>query len=80
MAAKTMEELVALCKRRGFIFQSNEIYGGLQGLYDYGPLGVELKNNLKQSWWREMVFDRDDVEGLDASDTNKAKCLKILRA
>ena len=61
-----MEELVALCKRRGFIFQSNEIYGGLQGLYDYGPLGVELKNNLKQAWWRSMVFDRDDVEGLDA--------------
>ena len=62
-----MDELVALCKRRGFIFQSNEIYGGLQGLYDYGPLGVELKNNLKQSWWSLMVYDRDDVEGLDAS-------------
>ena len=62
-----MDELVALCKRRGFIFQSNEIYGGLQGLYDYVPLGVELKNNLKQSWWTSMVYDRDDVEGLDAS-------------
>jgi glycyl-tRNA synthetase len=62
-----MDELVALCKRRGFIFQSNEIYGGLQGLYDYGPLGVELKNNLKQSWWTSMVYDRDDIEGLDAS-------------
>ena len=62
-----MDELVALCKRRGFIFQSNEIYGGLQGLYYYGPLGVELKNNLKQSWWSSMVYDRDDVEGLDAS-------------
>ena len=62
-----MEELVALCKRRGFIFQSNEIYGGMQGLYDYGPLGVELKNNLKHSWWTSMVYDRDDVEGLDAS-------------
>ena len=49
MTAKSMEELVALCKRRGFIFQANEIYGGLQGLYDYGPLGVELKNNLKAS-------------------------------
>jgi len=71
-----MEELVALCKRRGFIFQSNEIYGGLQGLYDYGPLGVELKNNLKQSWWREMVFDRDDVEGLDASILTKPSVLK----
>ena len=62
-----MEEIVALCKRRGFIFQTNEIYGGLQGLFDYGPLGVELKNNLKQSWWRSMVHERDDVEGLDAS-------------
>ena len=63
-----MEELVALCKRRGFIFQSNEIYGGLQGLYDYGPLGVELKNNIKQSWWRSMVYDRDDIEGLDGEE------------
>ena len=72
-----MEELVALCKRRGFIFQSNEIYGGLQGLYDYGPLGVELKNNLKQAWWREMVFDRDDVEGLDASILTKPNVLKF---
>ena len=72
-----MEELVALCKRRGFIFQSNEIYGGLQGIYDYGPLGVELKNNLKQSWWREMVFDRDDVEGLDASILTKQSVLKF---
>ena len=77
MTAKTMEELVALCKRRGFIFQSNEIYGGLQGLYDYGPLGVELKNNLKQAWWREMVFDRDDVEGLDASILTKPNVLKF---
>jgi len=62
-----MDELVSLCKRRGFIFQSSEIYGGLQGLYDYGPLGVELKNNLKSAWWRAMVYERDDVEGLDAS-------------
>ena len=67
MTAKTMEELVALCKRRGFIYQTNEIYGGLQGLFDYGPLGVELKNNLKHSWWTSMVYERDDVEGLDAS-------------
>ena len=71
-----MEELVALCKRRGFIFQSNEIYGGLQGLYDYGPLGVELKNNLKQSWWSTMVYDRDDVEGLDASILTHPDVLK----
>ena len=67
MTAKTMEELAALCKRRGFIFQSNEIYGGLQGIYDYGPLGIELKNNLKRAWWSSMVHERDDVEGLDAA-------------
>ena len=72
-----MDELVALCKRRGFIFQSNEIYGGLQGLYDYGPLGVELKNNLKQAWWRDIVFDRDDVEGLDAAILTKPSVLKF---
>ena len=76
LAAKNMEELVALCKRRGFIFQSNEIYGGLQGLYDYGPLGVELKNNLKSSWWSSMVYDRDDVEGLDASILTHPDVLK----
>ena len=71
-----MEELVALCKRRGFIFQSNEIYGGLQGLYDYGPLGVELKNNIKQSWWTSMIYDRDDIEGLDASILTHPEVLK----
>ncbi len=62
-----MEELVALCKRRGFIFQSAEIYGGLQGVYDFGPLGVELKNNLKLAWWKSMVYENDNIEGLDAS-------------
>jgi glycyl-tRNA synthetase len=62
-----MEEIVSLCRRRGFIFQSGEIYGGLQGVYDYGPLGVELKNNLKNAWWRDMVYKRDDIEGLDSS-------------
>ena len=67
MTAKNMDDLVALCKRRGFIFQSSEIYGGIQGVYDYGPLGVELKNNIKRSWWASIVYDRDDVEGLDAS-------------
>ena len=67
MTEKNMDELVALCKRRGFIFQSSEIYGGIQGVYDYGPLGVELKNNIKKSWWASIVYDRDDVEGLDAS-------------
>ncbi|MBD5769612.1 glycine--tRNA ligase [Marinomonas colpomeniae] len=67
MPAKTMDELVSLCKRRGFIFQGSEIYGGMQGAYDYGPLGVELKNNIKAAWWRSMVYERDDVEGLDAA-------------
>jgi glycyl-tRNA synthetase len=67
MPAETMDELVSLCKRRGFIFPGSDIYGGLQGTYDYGPLGVELKNNLKSAWWRAMVYDRDDIEGLDAS-------------
>ena len=71
-----MEELVSLCKRRGFIFQSNEIYGGLQGVYDYGPLGVELKNNLKLSWWKSMIYERDDVEGLDASILTGKQVLK----
>jgi len=65
--APSMDALVSLCKRRGFIFQSSDLYGGLQGLYDYGPLGVELKNNLKAAWWRAMVYERDDVEGLDAA-------------
>ena len=76
MAAKNMEELVSLCKRRGFIFQSGEIYGGLQGLYDFGPLGVELKNNLKKAWWSSMVYERDDVEGLDASILTKPTVLR----
>ena len=67
MPAQNMEELVSLCKRRGFIFQGSEIYGGLQGFYDYGPLGVELKNNIKAAWWRANVYERDDMEGLDAS-------------
>jgi len=71
-----MEELVSLCKRRGFVFQSGEVYGGLQGVYDYGPLGVELKNNLKSSWWSSMVYERDDIEGLDASILSKPELFK----
>ena len=67
MPATSMDELVSLSKRRGFIFQAAAIYGGSQGLYDYGPLGVELKNNLKAAWWRAMVYERDDVEGLDST-------------
>src|SRR6266480_90073 len=65
--AASMEKIVSLCKRRGFIFQSSEIYGGLNGLWDYGPLGVELKRNLKNYWWRVMVHERDDVVGMDGS-------------
>ena len=62
-----LDEIVSLCKRRGFIFQSSEIYGGLASCYDYGPLGVELKNNVKKAWWKSVVQMRDDVVGLDCS-------------
>ena len=62
-----MEKIVSLCKRRGFIFQSSEIYGGLGSAWDYGPLGVELKRNIKNAWWKKVVHDRDDVVGLDTS-------------
>jgi len=62
-----MDDLVSLCARRGFVFPSSEIYGGINGFWDYGPLGVELRNNLKALWWRRVVRERDDVEGLDSS-------------
>ena len=62
-----MDKLVSLCKRRGFIYQSSEIYGGTGSVWDYGPLGVELKRNIKDAWWRAMVYERDDIEGLDAA-------------
>jgi glycyl-tRNA synthetase len=62
-----MDKLVSLCKRRGFVFQSSEIYGGLGSVWDYGPLGVELKRNVKDRWWHAMVRGRDDIEGLDAA-------------
>ncbi|PYI94155.1 MAG: glycine--tRNA ligase [Verrucomicrobia bacterium] len=62
-----MEKIVSLCKRRGFIFQSSEIYGGLNGCWDYGPLGVELKRNVKDYWWRTMVRERDDIVGMDGA-------------
>ncbi len=62
-----LDDIVSLCKRRGFIFQSSEIYGGLASCYDYGPLGVELKNNVKKAWWKSVVQMRDDVVGLDCS-------------
>ena len=62
-----MDKLVSLCKRRGFIFPSSEIYGGINGFWDYGPLGVELKRNIKDAWWRDNVMMRDDMVGLDCS-------------
>src|SRR5580704_13750124 len=63
---KDMAELVSLCKRRGFVFPSSEVYGGINACWDYGPLGVELKNNVKQEWWKAMTR-RPDIEGLDAA-------------
>ena len=62
-----MEKIVSLAKRRGFIFQSSEIYGGINGFWDYGPLGAELKRNLRDTWWRAMTREREDVVGLDAT-------------
>lgn len=62
-----MDKIIALCKRRGFIYPSSEIYGGISGFWDYGPLGVELKNNIKRQWWKRMVEERDDVVGIDAA-------------
>lgn len=64
---EVMEKMMSLCKRRGFIFPSSEIYGGLSSVWDYGPLGVELKRNLKEAWWRSYVYGRDDIDGLDAA-------------
>jgi glycyl-tRNA synthetase len=63
----TMEDIVSLCKRRGFIFPSSEIYNGYAGFYDYGPIGSELKKNVKDAWWRHFVTRREDVVGLDSS-------------
>ena len=71
-----MEKIVSLCKRRGFIFQGNEIYGGLNGVWDYGPLGVELKRNVKDYWWRVIVRERDDVVGLDGAILTHRAALK----
>src|SRR5437867_3685379 len=65
--SQLMEKIVSLCKRRGFVFQSSEIYGGLNGFWDYGPLGAELKRNLKESWWHYMTRLREDVVGLEAT-------------
>jgi glycyl-tRNA synthetase len=67
MNENLMDKVVSLCKRRGFIFQSSEIYGGLSNTWDYGPYGVELKNNVKAAWWKSIVYERDDIFGLDAA-------------
>jgi glycyl-tRNA synthetase len=75
-ATQRMEKIVSLCKRRGFVFQSSEIYGGLNGAWDYGPLGVELKRNLKNYWWHVTVHERDDVVGMDGAILTHPEVLK----
>ena len=65
-AVASLDTIVSLSKRRGFVFPSSEIYGGINAVWDYGPLGVELKNNVKRAWWRAMVQEREDIVGLDA--------------
>jgi len=67
VSAPNIETIVSLAKRRGFVYPSSEIYGGLGSAWDYGPMGIELYNNVKQAWWRWMVYERDDIEGLDSS-------------
>jgi glycyl-tRNA synthetase (class II) len=67
LKAIKMDDIVNLCKKKGFVFQSSEIYSPMAGFYDYGPLGVELKNNIKKAWWKEMVHKREDIVGLDSS-------------
>ncbi len=67
MPAKSVNDIVALCKRRGFIFTGSEIYGGLGGAYDYGPYGIELMRNIRNAWWNTMIYSRNDIEGLDAA-------------
>jgi glycyl-tRNA synthetase len=69
----TMEDIVSLCKKRGFVFQSNDIYSALSGFYDYGPLGVEMKNNIKNIWWRDFVRRREDVVGIDTAIISPSK-------
>src|ERR1700733_4667569 len=76
MADELMEKIVSLCKRRGFIYPGSEIYGGLSGTWDYGPLGVELKNNVNVLWWRMFVQERDDMCGLDAAILMNAEVWK----
>ena len=73
-----MEKIVSLCKRRGYIFQSSEIYGGITSCYDYGPLGIEMKRNIKNQWWQSMVQYRDDIEGVDAAILMHPKMVAIV--
>jgi glycyl-tRNA synthetase len=74
--ANVMEKIVSLCKRRGFIFQSSEIYGGIGGIYDFGPLGAELKRNLRDEWWKKFVLSREDMVGMDSGIIMNAKVWK----
>lgn len=67
MEKKTLEEVVSFCKRRGFVFQSSDIYGGFAAVYDYGHYGTLLKNNIRDAWWKSMVQERDDVYALDSA-------------
>lgn len=76
VTSNAMEKIVSLCKRRGFIFPGSEIYGGLGGFWDFGPLGVELKNNIKKLWWKKIVYERDDVLGLDSTIIHAPKVLE----
>ena len=77
MSAPNIETIVSLAKRRGFVYPSSEIYGGLGSAWDYGPLGVELSNNVKQAWWRWMVYERDDIEGPGFVDHSQPTGLEI---
>src|SRR3989338_11152955 len=67
MGKLTIEEMSVFCKRKGFVYSNSEIYGGMSGFFDYGPLGVELKNSIKAEWWKAHVHNRDDVVGIDGS-------------
>src|SRR3989304_1273529 len=69
----TIDEMCSFCKKKGFVFSNSEIYGGMSGFFDYGPLGVELKNNIKQLWWKRFVQEREDVVGIDGSIISNPK-------
>ena len=73
-APSRLDNVISLAKRRGFVFPSGEIYGGTRSAWDYGPLGVELKENIKRQWWRAMVTSRDDIVGIDSSIILPPRC------